>query len=291
MSSSSQHPLIDAQTLKQRFAAQPNELVIFDCRFSLDDTGLGHRRYLEGHLPGALYAHLDNDLSGPITAESGRHPLPDPERFAAWLGQCGVTPDKLVVVYDDAGGMIAARLWWLLRWISHAAARLLDGGLLAWQAAGGDLESKVPAPTATDFVAKPDNRLWLSTADLERALAADEACVVDARGAERFSGENETLDPVGGHIPGAINMPCDRNLLADDGRFLPGDALRARFATAIGSQHLPQVVHSCGSGVTACHNLLAMEVAGLGFSRLYPGSWSEWIRSPARAVATGRDST
>jgi len=289
MPSSTQHPLIDAQTLKDQLAARPNDLVIFDCRFSLDDTSLGHRRYLAGHLPGALYAHLDNDLSSPITPESGRHPLPDPKRFGDWLGQRGVSEQRLVVAYDDAGGMIAARLWWLLRWVGHRRVAVLNGGLAAWQAAGGNLETVVPQPAPARFVAKPDHSLWLSTTDLERALRAKQACIVDARGVERFSGESETLDPVGGHIPGAINLPCDRNLLGSDGRFLPDDALRARFTATISSQRMPQVVHSCGSGVTACHNLLAMEVAGLGFSRLYPGSWSEWIRSPERAVATDRD--
>jgi thiosulfate/3-mercaptopyruvate sulfurtransferase len=289
MTPTSQHPLIDAETLKARLASQPDSLILFDCRFSLDDTGLGRRRYLEGHIPGARYAHLDNDLSSPITPQSGRHPLPDPVRFGDWLGRCGVSKQHLVVAYDDAGGMLAARLWWLLRWVGHEAVAVLDGGLPAWLAAGGALETEVPEPTPAVFEAKPDDDLWLSAAALEQALAADEVCIVDARSPERFSGEQEPLDPVGGHIPGAINLPCDQNLLQGDGRFLPDDALRARFAATIGSHRLPRVVHSCGSGVTACHNLLAMEVAGLGFSRLYPGSWSEWIRSPQRAVATGRD--
>lgn len=285
----SQHPLIDAHTLKDQLATALTDLVVFDCRFSLDDTNLGYRRYLEGHIPGARYAHLDNDMSSRITPETGRHPLPDPERFGAWLGHCGVSADKLVVAYDDAGGMLAARLWWLLRWVGHARVAVLDGGLPAWQAVGGDLETQVPTPAPASFIAQPDDSLWLSTAELERALKADEACIVDARSPERFSGEQETLDPVGGHIPGAINLPCDHNLLQGDSHFLPDDALRAIFAATIGSQRLTKVVHSCGSGVTACHNLLAMEVAGLGFSQLYPGSWSEWIRSPKRAVATGRD--
>ncbi|MFY9976517.1 MAG: sulfurtransferase [Chromatiaceae bacterium] len=276
--------LIDARTLIARSADR--DLRLFDCRFSLADPSQGRRAYLSGHLPGALYAHLDEHLSSPIGPRTGRHPLPDPSRLAAWLGGCGVTPRTQAVVYDDAGGAFAVRLWWLLRWIGHDRVALLDGGLQGWIAAGGELVRDEPRPTPGVLIPRPDDRRWIGTDALVAELAAGRATVVDARAPERFRGEQEPIDPVAGHIPGAVNLPLTGNLGAD-GRFLDPAALRARFLPAIGAGSPARIVHSCGSGVNACHNLLAMEVAGLHGSRLYAGSWSEWIRAPERPVAVG----
>jgi thiosulfate/3-mercaptopyruvate sulfurtransferase len=276
--------LIDARTLLSW--SRDADLRVFDCRFSLADPGRGRRAYLDGHLPGALYAHLDEHLSSPIGPRTGRHPLPDPSRLAAWLGACGVTPRTRVVVYDDLGGAFAVRLWWLLNWIGHEWVMLLDGGLQAWIAEGGELVREEPRYAPVELIARPDDARWISTDALVAELAAGRVTVVDARAPERFRGEQEPIDPVAGHIPGAINLPLTGNLGAD-GRFLDPAALRQRFDQALGDATPARIVHSCGSGVNACHTLLAMEVAGLHGSRLYAGSWSEWIRSPERPVAVG----
>lgn len=275
--------LIDADTLRPHLD-DPGWIVV-DCRFSLMDAEAGRRAYAEGHLPGARYAHLDGDLSGPVTPATGRHPLPDSARLAQKLGEWGIGSCTQVVAYDDVGGMLAAaRLWWLLRWLGHAACAVLDGGIAAWRRAGLPLTAEFPAVRPTVFEARPNDRLWLTTARVQ-ALPADEL-LLDARTAARYRGEMEPIDPVAGHVPGAVNLPTENNL-ADDGRFLPIDVLRARFAAILGGRSPKAVVHHCGSGVTACHNLLAMEAAGLSGSRLYAGSWSEWIRDPNRPVAIG----
>jgi thiosulfate/3-mercaptopyruvate sulfurtransferase len=276
--------LVDASTLLARI--EDPDLRLFDCRFSLTDTEAGQRAYLEGHLPGACYAHLDAHLSSPIGPDTGRHPLPDPSRLAAWLGDCGVSTQTRVVVYDDVGGGFAVRLWWLLRWIGHERAALLDGGLQAWIAAGGELTREISRHAARQLIARPDDSQWIGTEELAADLTAGRLMVIDARAPERFRGDQEPIDRMAGHIPGAVNLPLTDNLDAD-GRFLPTDRLRERFARSIGDLAPSCVIHSCGSGVNACHNLLAMELAGLHGSRLYPGSWSEWIRSPDRPVATG----
>ena len=277
--------LIDADTLNAH-CTDPDWVVV-DCRFNLADTEAGWRAYRESHIPGARYAHLDADLSSPITPATGRHPLPDPARLARILGEWGIGPDTQVVAYDDMGGMLAAaRLWWLLRWLGHRAGAVLDGGLPAWRQAHLPLTAELPAAQPIRFDAKPDDRQWL-TAEQVLALSAEEV-LLDARGVARYRGEMEPIDPTAGHIPGAVNVPTDGNLTSD-GYFLPPAELRARFAAALGGRLPSAVAHSCGSGVTACHNLLAMEVAGLNGSRLYAGSWSEWIRDPARPIATGAD--
>ncbi|WP_296806141.1 sulfurtransferase [Thiocapsa sp.] len=280
--------LVDAPTLLA--GREDPDLRLFDCRFSLADPAAGRRAYAEGHLPGASYADLDAHLSAPIGPKTGRHPLPDPARLAAWLGDCGVTSRTRVVVYDDAGGGFAVRLWWLLRWIGHDRVALLDGGLQAWIAAGGALTRQVSRREKGELTARPEDTRWITTEALAAELAADltagRLTLIDARAPERFRGDQEPIDPVAGHIPGAINLPLTDNLDAD-GRFLSADRLRERFTRSIGEAPPSSVVHSCGSGVSACHNLLAMELAGLHGSRLYVGSWSEWIRSPERRVATG----
>ncbi|MDG4596346.1 MAG: sulfurtransferase [Candidatus Contendobacter sp.] len=275
--------LIDAPTLHTHL--NDPQWVIMDCRFSLMDTEAGRRAYRESHLPGARYAHLDEDLSSPITPATGRHPLPDPARLARKLGEWGIGPGTQVVAYDDMGGMLAAaRLWWLLRWLGHEAVAVLDGGFPAWQRAGLPLTAALPTVQPTLFHGQPDDRLWLTTAQV--LTLPPENVVLDARAAARFRGEMEPIDPVAGHIPGAVNLPTEGNLTAEV-HFLSVAELRARFAAALGERPPTTVAHSCGSGVTACHNLLAMETAGLRGSRLYAGSWSEWIRDSARPVATG----
>jgi thiosulfate/3-mercaptopyruvate sulfurtransferase len=277
--------LIDAATLYSHLD-DPHRVVV-DCRFSLMDTQAGRRAYRESHLPGARYAHLDEDLSSPITPTTGRHPLPDPSELARKLGEWGIGPGIQVVAYDDLGGMLAAaRLWWLLRWLGHQAVAVLDGGFPAWQRAGLPLTAALPTVRPTVLNGHPDDRLWLTTAQV--LALPSENVLLDARITARFRGEIEPIDPVAGHIPGAVNLPTEGNLTAD-GHFLPAAELRARFAAALGEWSPTTVVHSCGSGVTACHNLLAMEAAGLHGSRLYAGSWSEWIRDPARPRATGTD--
>jgi thiosulfate/3-mercaptopyruvate sulfurtransferase len=262
---------------------------VFDCRFDLADTARGEAAHAAGHLPGAFYAHLDRDLSSPITADSGRHPLPDPDRLVAWLGAHGVDRDTQVIAYDDSGGTMAVRLWWLLRWLGHARVALLDGGWQAWLAAGLPAEATAPAAVAARaFDGRPDPAQVVDSATLAAQVSAgrDELLVMDARTPERFRGEKEPIDPVAGRVPGAVNLPLGLNLGAD-GRFRSAEELRALYAPVIGGRRPDQVVAMCGSGVTACHNLLAMAIAGLDGGRLYAGSWSEWIRDPARPVARG----
>jgi thiosulfate/3-mercaptopyruvate sulfurtransferase len=276
-------PLIDAPTLMtQRAAGTP--LVLLDCGFDLADPGAGERAFAAGHLPGARYAHLDRDLSGPKDGHNGRHPLPAPEAWAATLGRWGVAPGVPVVAYDDHGGVYAARAWWLLRWAGHAACAVLDGGRAAWRAAGGGLvagAAGAAAPQPPYPLAATAAMPTLDTAAVQHALGP--RVLVDARAPERYRGELEPLDPVAGHIPGAINRFFKLNL-ADDGRFKPAAQLRAEYAALLGGR---APVHQCGSGVTACHNLLAMAAAGLDAGALYPGSWSAWCSDPARPVARG----
>lgn len=276
--------LVDAQTLASRI--DDPAWVPFDCRFNLTDPNWGAAQYNQGHLPGARYAHLDEDLSSPIGPETGRHPLPDPTVLAEKLGRWGVDADTQVIAYDDMGGAFAARLWWLLRWLGHERVALLDGGMPAWIANDGDLAPAVPEPEPRRFAPKRDDSRWLTTAEVYGNLQSRQIQVVDARAPERFRGEMEPIDPVAGHIPRAVNLPLTDNL-GQNGRFLPPGQLRKRFLRTLGELPPERVVNSCGSGVNACHNILAMELAGLPGSKLYAGSWSEWIRSPARPVASG----
>jgi thiosulfate/3-mercaptopyruvate sulfurtransferase len=255
--------------------------VVCDCRHDLADTEAGRRAYRASHLPGARFVHLDEDLSAAKTGRNGRHPLPAPEAFARRLGELGVSSSSQVVSYDASGGYYAARLWWMLRWLGHEAAAVLDGGWNAWTAAGLPVTDEPPAATRARFEAKPRPALAAS-AD----AVAGGGLLIDARAPNRYRGENETLDPAAGHIPGAANRFFQLNLDAT-GRFKPPAALRGEFDAVIGPNAPGAVIHYCGSGVTACHNLLAMEIAGLAGSRLYPGSWSEWCSDPARPLATG----
>lgn len=273
--------LVDVATLAAHLA-DPQWLVV-DVRHQLADPGYGERVYAESHIRGAVFLHCDRDLSGPLNGSNGRHPLPDPERLAARLGALGVGPQTQVVVYDDAQGMIAGRLWLLLRWLGHQRVAVLDGGLQAWQAAGGAMGNGVPLARPAGFVAAVGDCM-VDAGHVLAFLATSRIHLVDARSADRFRGENETIDPVGGHIPGAVNRFFRENLQAD-GRFKPAAALRAEWLALLEGRAPEQVVHQCGSGVSACHNMLAMEIAGLPGSRLYAGSWSEWCADPARPVA------
>ncbi len=274
--------LIDTGELATR---QDDEaLRIVDVRFDLSDPSAGRRAYLAGHLPGAVYLHLDDDLSSPLSADGlgGRHPLPDPDTFAARLGEAGIGDEHHVVAYDDAGGAIAARLWWLLRWIGRERVQVLDGGVNAWTAAGGELASgPVRYPPAIS-TARPDAEMVVDADDVAARLEDPERVLVDARAGERYRGEVEPLDRKAGHVPGAVNLPYTDNLVND--RFRAADELRSRFELL---SEAAEVVVYCGSGVTAAHDALAMEEAGLPLPRLYPGSWSDWSSRDDRPVATG----
>ena len=278
--------LISAQALSRCLLQNdPADLVIVDCRHDLANSDFGKDAYATGHLPGARFMHLDRDLSGPLTGINGRHPLPEAAQFAARLGELGVGNDSQVVAYDDAGGMFAARLWWLMRWLGHARVAVLDGGMQAWGRAGGALTREVPKCAPREFLWRADVE-WVGASWLLGHLGREDVLLIDARSPDRFRGENETLDPVAGHIPGARNR-FFRNNLERDGSFKPAAVLREEFFETMGGHAAAEVIHQCGSGVTACHNLLAMEVAGLTGSRLYPGSWSEWCADATRPVATG----
>jgi thiosulfate/3-mercaptopyruvate sulfurtransferase len=263
--------------------------ILFDCRFDLADKARGERDYRAGHIPGARFAHLERDLSGPVTQASGRHPLPEPDALCRWLGAQGVGPTTQVVAYDDSAGSMAVRLWWLLRWLGHRAVALLDGGWQAWSEAGlAETTAIPPAAETRPYPGRPNPSMLVTTDQLLADLDSDRWLLLDARTGERFRGEQEPIDPVAGHIPGALSLPLQANLGAD-GRFLDPERLRRIYAETLGDRDPSAVACMCGSGVTACHDLLAMEIAGLGGARLYAGSWSEWIRHPARPIALGSE--
>lgn len=268
--------------------AFPQPVVIIDCRHDLADTEAGRRAYAGGHIPGAHFLHLDADLSGAKIAGDGRfrgrHPLPEAADFIQTLQRLGIDDASQVIAYDAHGGMFAARLWWMLRWVGHAAVAVLDGGLPAWIAAGGALAS-LPAPTVEGQITLRESLVGTVTADrLLTNLAAPTLQIIDARATDRYRGENETLDRVGGHIPGAINRFFKNNLLVT-GHFKSAANLRTEFSEVVADAST--TVMQCGSGVTACHHLLAMEIAGLPGALLYPGSWSEWSSEPSRPIAVG----
>jgi thiosulfate/3-mercaptopyruvate sulfurtransferase len=262
---------------------------VFDCRFLLTDPAAGRRAYLEGHIPGAVYVSLDEDLTGPIVpGKTGRHPLPTVEAFAETLSRLGVDERVQAVVYDDAGGMIAGRLWWMLRWMGHDAVALLDGGWKLWQREGRPVATGNEVRTRRRFLPRVRDYLVVDAETVLEQLDKPGSKLLDARSADRFRGENETLDPKAGHIPGAVCAPYASNLDAD-GRFLPAETLRARFETMLGGTPAEEAIFYCGSGVTAAHNLLALQHAGLGDARFYAGSWSDWITDPKRPMATGSE--
>jgi len=275
-------PLVSAATLR---AAQPAPLLL-DCSFDLADATAGERAYAQGHLPGAVYVHLDRDLSGAKTGHNGRHPLRSRHDYATWMSQLGISAERSVAVYDRQGGMFAGRAWWVLRWMGHANVQLLDGGVEAWVNAGGPLSTEVAAsvPSEARPAGHPAAMPTIEASTLVDQL--DRHLVIDARAGERYRGEVEPLDRVAGHIPGARNRFFKDNLQAD-GRFKPAPQLREEFDRLLAGRSPAEVVLQCGSGVTACHHVIAMEAAGLGPVTLYPGSWSEWSSDPSRPVETG----
>lgn len=276
-----QDSLIDVEELN-RHLREPSWRIV-DCRFELTQPGKGYADYLAGHIPGAVYAHLDNDLAGPVSPATGRHPLPDPAAFASTLGSWGITPQTRVVAYDQASGGIAARLWWMLRWLGHEHVALLNGGFEAWRRAGLALERDAPVIEPAVYEAHADDSMLATTAEIEAAIAAGRPLqLVDARGAERFAGRSEPIDPVAGHVPGARNFPLETSL-RPDGSWRGPDELARKWSGTLDRQR-PWIA-MCGSGVTACHLALSAELAGLPAPRLYAGSFSEWIRDPARPVA------
>lgn len=278
--------LISPQQLAERQKA--GGVVILDCRFALEDPDYGRCSYAEGHIEGAQYADLERHLSGPVTkGVTGRHPLPAADTLGQQLRAWGINADTEIVLYDDAPGAYAARAWWLLAWLGKRdGVFILDGGLKAWHAAGFPLSLDAPLVEPGTFAGMPDNRLLLDAEHLQKRLGQPGLTLIDARAQPRFRGEVEPIDPIAGHIPGAQCAAFNENLGAD-GRFLPAEQLKQRFAAQLQGRSPDELVAYCGSGVTACHNLFALSLAGYPLGKLYAGSWSEWITDPTRAIATG----
>ena len=283
--------LISVGELKQ-LLADKTPVRIFDCTFDLADAAAGHKQYLESHIPGAVYAHLETALSDKhdTAVSGGRHPLPTREKFAIWLSSVGLANDMQAVVYDRNGANYCGRLWWMLKWVGHANVAVLDGGLQAWQAAGEAVASaEEPAHFQTNFALAPELSKLVATKNVADNLGRPIQTLIDARGAPRFRGEVEPLDPVPGHIPGSLNRPFTQNI-GTDGKFKPASALKAEFETLLAGREPDTVVHQCGSGVSAISNILAMQIAGLGNVStlgLYAGSWSDWCSDPSRPMAQG----
>ncbi len=270
-----------------RLATEPAWLFV-DCRFDLANPAAGESAWRAGRIPGAVYAHLERDLSGPATSTSGRHPLPEPQAFAETLGSWGVTNSTQVVAYDADNGVYASRLWWLLRWVGHRAVAVLNGGYKAWLAAGLPTSAQPRQRTPTRFQVRPQGEMWMDADQVMSVVGRPNWLVLDARAPERYAGEIEPLDRVAGHIPGALNYPYTMNIAAG-GRFVSADQIAARLDRVQRAVDNDHTVVMCGSGVTACHLLLAMELAGRSGAKLYAGSWSEWISDPGRPVAKGSD--
>ena len=265
-------------------AAHLDRWRVFDCRHDLAKPDWGGEQYSQAHIPGALFASLDRDLSSPKNGKNGRHPLPDPNAFGEWLGRCGVKPTDQVVAYDAASGATAARLWWLLRWVGHDAVAVLDGGLAKWTAEGRAVTAEVPKPQASKFRVHVRSEMAVDVHAIAKTLR--QRALLDARAPVRYRGEQEPIDPVAGRIPGALNR-FNMDNVRGNGQFKAADELKADFQKVLGNRAPAEVVNYCGSGVAACHNLLAMEVAGLSGGKLYAGSWSEWIADPARPREKG----
>jgi thiosulfate/3-mercaptopyruvate sulfurtransferase len=267
--------------------ANEDNWAVVDCRFSLSQPEKGRQDYLAAHISGAVYAHLDHDLSGPkMLGKTGRHPLPEMRTFADTLSSWGVDPRTQVVVYDDSSGSMAARLWWMLKWVGHEPVALLDGGWQSWRESGLPIKSGQETRPAKRFEPNEVAELLISTGQVQDLMRNPHVLILDARAAERYRGEIEPIDPVAGHIPGAVSSPFQENLSAD-GRFLAPEILRIRYEKLMKPVFLSNVICYCGSGVTAAHNLLAIAHAGLGMGKLYAGSWSEWVTDPARPIARG----
>lgn len=277
-------PLISAGDLSS--ASGSTDTLVVDCRFDLARPEAGRAAYALGHVPGACYADLNLDLSAPVRPGAGRHPLPAPGALIDLFSGWGIAPGVTVVAYDDSGGAIAARLWWLLRWMGHRSVRLLDGGWQAWCAGGHPVSQQPCAPRRARFEGAPNQMPVADTAEVLRRLRDPNLLLIDARSSDRFKGFSEPIDPVAGHVPGALNAPYQANL-TPSGTFKDSVALASAWRPLLEGRRPQDVVVMCGSGVTACHNLLAMEVAGFPGNRLYPGSWSEWITDVRRPVERG----
>jgi thiosulfate/3-mercaptopyruvate sulfurtransferase len=280
--------LVSAKQLQQLQLTE--KCLIVDCRFSLMDPAAGYQHYLKSHIPQAVYANLERDLSSPVTAVSGRHPLPEAAQFAAFLSRCGWQQDMKLIAYDDMGGAFAARLWWLMKYFGQSGAALLDGGLAAWVSAGyatssGDSDMQVMPEPAVPLQVQPE--MVLSASEVKVGLANHEILLVDARAADRYRGDVEPLDKVAGHIPGARNLPFGQNM-ASEGYFKSAEQIRRNWQDLQGKVSAGNLVHMCGSGVTACFNQFAAELAGIHGSKLYAGSWSEWIRDSSREVESSQ---
>lgn len=279
--------LISVAELRMLMRDNPSSLVLLDASHDLFDPKLGRQTYEAGHLPGARFVSMDNDMGGKKSGTNGRHPLPTRQEVVAAMRRLGVNDNHQVVVYDQCEGMYATRVWWTLNWLSHRHVAVLDGGLKAWQAAGGELESGVPVAVAPgDFTDRGDGMVAVTYEDVLQNIASQQRLVVDARAEDRFAGQNETLDPIGGHIPGAVNRYYKHNLNAD-GTFKTPEQLTVEFQAQIGDRRAEYLIMQCGSGVSACHNLFALHMVGLGTAPLYVGSWSEWCAREGAPIATG----
>lgn len=279
--------IISTQMLEQNI--DKTDWVIFDCRSSLVDHDAGLKAYQAGHIPNATFCNLETDLSSPVTEDSGRHPLPNFNELIKKLGNWGVDKQTQVIVYDDVGGAFAVRLWWQLRTFGHNKVAVLDGGIPQWSKENKPLNIDNVTRPSKKFIATVDKQAWLNTETIYQNLTSKDYIVLDARTPERYHGESEPIDTVAGRIPDSVNRAFQKNL-NENGLFLSAEELNTQFKPILGQalDHLPEkIVHLCGSGVTACHNMLAMEIAGLQGSKLYPGSWSEWIRDPKRPISVG----
>lgn len=268
--------------------ADHDDVRIFDCRFFLKDPQGGVKKYQEGHIPNAQFADMDTQLSSPMTETSGRHPLPDQEKFVEQLRAWGISNSTQVIAYDDMSGAFAARMWWLLRWMGHDKVAVLDGGMQQWEAQGLAFTTEEPQFDTGNFVAQPRHEWLVDIDSVQTELAAGNITLIDARAADRYTGKDQKTDPVPGHVPGAQSLPFPGNL-TQQGTFAQPEVINARFSQLIGDQSLDKIVNMCGSGVTACHNLLALEIAGITPTKLFVGSWSQWIRDPSRPVALGEN--
>ncbi len=278
--------LISTAELAENLSSR--DWVVVDCRFALDNPPRGRRDYEQAHIPGAVYAHIDEDLSSPIVpGKTGRHPLPDVDTLIAKLGAWGIDSRVQVVAYDDSVGGFAARLWWLLRWLGHESVAVLDGGWARWQSEGRPSRGGVESNAARRFTGQPHDEMIADAAEVLAAMRQHDLLILDARAPERYRGDVEPIDPVAGHIPGAVCAPYMDSIA--EGVFRPAEALRERFTSLLGETPPAQIVCYCGSGVTAAHDVLAIKHVGLGDVRLYAGSWSEWITDPARPTATGSE--
>jgi len=265
----------------EELAAHP-EWRVFDCRHDLANPALGEQQYQEGHIPGALFAHLDRDLSAAKTGTNGRHPLPEPKAFVSWVGRQGLQLTDQVVCYDGGPGAMASRLWWMLRWVGHETVAVLDGGFAKWQREGRAVTVDVPQVAAAAYPGRAKSSMVAYLSLVEKKFK--KAALLDARAPARYRGEQEPIDPVAGRIPGAKNRFNNDNMTTE-GTFKPADELKKEFLAVLGDRNPADVINYCGSGVAACHNALAMEIAGLAGSRVYPGSWSEWSRDPMRPIS------